>query len=306
MDQRDNKKGLIISLAITLALFGVEVIGGIISNSLALLSDAGHVLTDALALGLSLVAAHISGKAPDGRATFGYRKVGILAALINGVSLLVIAVFIFVESYQRLLSPPTIHVRSMLIIAVIGLAGNLVMAWILGRKHEDLNVKSAWLHVLGDTLSSVGVIISGIVVALTGWPYADPIAGAMIGIIIVFGGVRLVKDTIVIFLDLTPKELSVEKLSHGIARLPGVQGIHDVHLWPVGHKAYAFSAHILVDDQRVSEAEQVKEAVTELLHENGIYHVTLQLEAYECDNNGMFCEIKEINSGNGGLSDHHH
>jgi cobalt-zinc-cadmium efflux system protein len=306
MDQRDNGKSLIISLAITLALFGVEVIGGIISNSLALLSDAGHVLTDALALGLSLVAAHISGKAPDGRATFGYRKVGILAALINGVSLLVIAAFIFVESYQRLLSPPTIHVRSMLIIAVVGLLGNLVMAWILGRKHEDLNVKSAWLHVLGDTLSSVGVIISGIVVALTGWPYADPIAGAVIGIIIVFGGVRLVKETVVIFLDLTPKELSVERLSHGIAGIPGVQGIHDVHLWPVGHKAYAFSAHILVDDQRVSEAEQVKEAVTELLHENGIYHVTLQLEAYECDNNGMFCGVREIGNGDGGLSDHHH
>jgi cobalt-zinc-cadmium efflux system protein len=304
MDKRDNRKGLIISLAITLALFGVEVIGGIISNSLALLSDAGHVLTDALALGLSLVAAHISGKAPDGRATFGYRKVGILAALINGVSLLVIAVFIFVESYQRLLSPPTIHVRSMLIIAVIGLAGNLVMAWILGRKHEDLNVKSAWLHVLGDTLSSVGVIISGIVVAWTGWSYADPIAGALIGIVIVIGGTRLVKETLSIFLDLTPAGLNVEAISDNVRDIPGVLGIHDVHLWPVGHKAYAFSAHILVDDQRVSEAEQVKEAVTELLHENGIYHVTLQLEAYECDNNGMFCGVREI--GNGGLSHNHH
>ncbi|MCX5803885.1 MAG: cation diffusion facilitator family transporter [Proteobacteria bacterium] len=304
MGQRDNRKGLIISLAITLALFGVEVIGGIISNSLALLSDAGHVVTDALALGLSLVAAQISGKAPDGRATFGYRKVGILAALINGVSLLVIPAFIFVESYQRLLSPPTIHVRSMLTIAVVGLLGNLIMTWILGRKHEDLNVKSAWLHVLGDTLSSVGVIISGIVVTLTDWPYADPIAGAVIGIIIVFGGVRLVKDTLAIFLDLTPKELSVKKLSQWIAGIPGVQGIHDVHLWPVGYKAYAFSAHILVDDQKVSEAEQVKEAVTEMLHETGIYHVTLQLEAYECDNNGMFCGVKEI-GGDDGLSDHH-
>ena len=278
MDQRDNKKGLIISLAITLAL----------------LSDAGHVLTDALALSLSLVATHISGKAPDGRATFGYRKVGILAALINGVSLLVIAVFIFVESYQRLLSPPTIHVRSMLIIAVIGLAGNLIMGWILGRKHEDLNVKSAWLHVLGDTLSSVGVIISGIVVAWTGWIYADPIAGAIIGIIIVIGGVRLVKDTMVIFLDLTPKELSVERLSHGIAGIPGVQGIHDVHLWPVGHKAYAFSAHILVNDQVVSSIDKIKKSITDLLYHTGINHVTLQFESSECENNGIFCKTKEI------------
>src|SRR5512137_1641982 len=190
-----GEKRLVFTLIVTLAIMAGELIGGYLSNSLALLSDAGHMVTDALAIALGLVAARISKRPSDKNATFGYQRVGLLAALINGLSLLVIAVFIFYESYERLVSPPRIDIPLMLGIAFLGLVGNLVMAFILGHNHEDLNLKSVWLHVLGDTLSSVGVIISGIIIYFTGWTYADPIASVLIGGIIIWGGIRLVRDT---------------------------------------------------------------------------------------------------------------
>src|SRR5512139_1921168 len=176
-----SEKRLFLTLSITLFILLAEVVGGLLSNSLALLSDAGHVLTDAFALGLSLIASRISKRPSDYRATYGYQRVGLLAAVINGLSLLMIAAFIFYESYKRLMSPPQIDVSLMLLIAGFGLAGNLAMALIIGTEHEDLNIRSAWLHVLGDTLSSLGVIISGLIIHFTHWVYADPVASALIG-----------------------------------------------------------------------------------------------------------------------------
>lgn len=176
-----GEKRLAVTFLVTVLILAGEVVGGFISNSLALLSDAGHMVTDALAIALGLVAARISKKPSDRNATFGYQRVGLLAALINGLSLLVIAVLIFYESYERLSSPPRIDIPVMLGIAALGLVGNLVMVFILGYSHEDLNLKSVWLHILGDTLSSVGVIISGIIIYFTGWTYADPIASVLIG-----------------------------------------------------------------------------------------------------------------------------
>ena len=164
-----SQQRLILSLIVTFIIFIAEVFGGILSHSLALLSDAGHVLTDAFALGLSLVALLIMKRPSDYRATYGYQRIGLVAALINGVSLVVIALFIFIEAYKRYYAPPEINTSVMLSIAAAGLAGNLIMAWILGHKHHDLNMKSAWLHVLGDTVSSVGVIIAGLIIKFTGW-----------------------------------------------------------------------------------------------------------------------------------------
>src|SRR5512143_3018706 len=159
-----GEKRLGLSLAVTAVILIAEVAGGLLSNSLALLSDAGHVLTDSFALVLSIIAARISRKPSDYRATYGYQRVGLLAAVINGLSLVAIAAFIFFEAYQRITSPPSINVPLMLLIATFGLFGNVVMALIIGREHEDLNIRSAWLHVLGDTLSSLGVIISGLII----------------------------------------------------------------------------------------------------------------------------------------------
>jgi len=293
-----GEKRLAITFLVTVFILACEAIGGYLSNSLALLSDAGHMVTDALAIALGLVAARISKRPSDKNATFGYQRVGLLAALINGLSLLVIALFIFYESYERLISPPRIDIPLMLGIAFLGLVGNLVMAFILGHSHEDLNLKSVWLHVLGDTLSSIGVIVSGIIIYFTGWAYADPIASVLIGGIIIWGGIRLVRDTVSIFLNLTPKGFSVEKLVKNITNMPDVIDVHDVHLWPVAHNSTAFSAHILVDDKTLKEVETTKRNIEEMLRENGVDHSTLQIECscVDCDNS-LYCQINHDESG---------
>jgi cobalt-zinc-cadmium efflux system protein len=287
----NTERRLMLSLSLTLFILLAEVTGGVISNSLALLSDAGHVLTDAFALGLSMIAARISRKPSDSRATYGYQRVGILAAVINGISLLGIAVFIFAESYSRFLSPPEINTVVMLAIATGGLIGNILMALILGHRHEDLNIKSAWFHVLGDTLSSVGVIVSGIIVYFTGWRYADPVASIMIGIVIVVGGVRVLKESLSIFLELTPKGFCVEDIAKRIAEMPEVLGIHAVHIRSLAHKRIAFSAHILVHDQKLSDVEMIKKKIESKLRDMKISHILLQFECAECENSALYCQI---------------
>jgi len=296
------EKRLFLTFSITLLIFSAEVIGGLLSNSLALLSDAGHVLTDAFALGLSLIAAQISKRPSDYRATYGYQRVGLLAAVINGLSLFGISVFIFMESYQRFISPPPINISVMLPIAIGGLIGNIVMVFILGHGHHDLNIKSAWLHVLGDTLSSIGVIISGVILYLTGWTYADPVAGFLIGIIILSGGIRVVKEATSIFLELVPKGFDVEDIAKRIAELPEVMGIHDIHIWSLTHKRVSFSAHIWVHDQRLSELQPLRNKIEVLLRELKISHILLQFECAECESNGLYCQLHTEEEQN----THHH
>ena len=223
MDDKSQKR-LFLSLLVTVGILVVEVIGGIMSHSLALLSDAGHVLTDAFALGLSLIALLIMKRPSDHRATYGYQRIGLIAALINGASLVVIAIFIFIEAYKRLDSPPEINTSVMLLIAVAGLAGNLITAWVLGHKHDDLNMKSAWLHVLGDAISSVGVIIAGLVIKYTGWVAADTIASGIVGVMIIIGGVRVIKETLWILLDLSPVGFHAEDISTKYCRNSGGAG----------------------------------------------------------------------------------
>ncbi len=300
-----GEKRLTFTFLVTLVIMAGELVGGYVSNSLALLSDAGHMVTDALAILLGLVAVMISKRPSDRRATFGYDRVGLLAALINGLSLLIIAVIIFWESYERFLRPPAVDIRIMIVIASIGLTGNVAMAFIVGHGHDDLTLKSVWLHVLGDTLSSVGVIISGLIIYFTRWTYADPIASVLIGGIIIWGGTRLVRDTMSIFLNLTPRGFDVEKLAADIARMPDVVDIHDVHLWPVAHNQVAFSAHVLVDDKTLKEAEVTKRNIQALLKEAGVHHSTLQIECSStgCDNN-LFCAIKNNSASHD--TDHHH
>lgn len=298
------EKRLLLCFTLTLLILIAEVIGGIISKSLALLSDAGHMLTDVFALGLSMIAMHIGRKPSDRRATFGYQRIGLLSAVINAVSLIVIALFIFYESYHRFLSPPQIHTATMLIIAGIGLIGNILIALILGHSHKDLNIKSAWLHVLGDTLSSVGVIISGVIIFYTGWPYADPVASILIGVIILFGGIRVVKEALTIFLEMTPTEFDAEKIVKKIAEIPGVMGIHNVHLWSPSHRNVAFSAHIWVHDQKLSEVAGLRRTIKEALMAMNIRHIMLQFECAECETNGLYCQIHM--EGNGNDDSHQH
>ncbi len=297
-----GQKRLALTLIVTLAIMAGELIGGWLSNSLALLSDAGHMVTDALAIALGLVAATISKRPSDSRATFGYERVGLLAALINGLSLLIIAVVIFYESYHRFMAPPAVDIRVMIAIASAGLIGNMVMAFIVGHSHDDLTLKSVWLHILGDTLSSVGVIISGLVIYYTRWTYADPIASVLIGGVIIWGGIRLVRDTMSIFLNLTPRGFDVEQIAADIAKMHDVIDVHDVHLWPIAHNQIAFSAHILVDDKTLKEAEGTRKNIEDMLKKAGVHHSTLQIECSCAGDNSLFCGIKP---GSGGHDEHH-
>lgn len=285
------QKRLTFSFYITLGILAAELAGGLISNSLALLSDAGHVFTDAFALGLSMLAVWM-GRKPSGlRATFGYQRVGLLVAVVNGLSLVGIALFIFIESYRRFIAPPIIDLAVMMPVAAGGLAANVVMALILGREHKDLNIKSAWLHVMGDTLSSVGVIISGAVIYFTGRLYADAIAGFLIGLIIITGGARVAKEAIHIFLELVPKGFHVEDIAKEIAAMSEVMGIHDVHIWSLSHGKVAFTAHVWVHDQMLGGADKIRKKIEARLNELGISHTLIQLECGECEKNGLYCQI---------------
>ncbi|MGC2061809.1 MAG: cation diffusion facilitator family transporter [Thermodesulfovibrionales bacterium] len=290
------------SLVVTLIIFIAEIFGGILSHSLSLLSDAGHVLTDAFALGLSLIALLIMRRPSDYKATYGYQRIGLLAALINGISLVVIAIFIFIEAYKRLQSPPEINASVMLPIAAAGLAGNLVMAWILGHKHHDLNMKSAWLHVLGDTVSSVGVIMAGLIIKFTGWVLADTIASGIVGCMIIVGGTRVIKEALWILLDLSPMGFHAEDLSTLIAGIPGVRNVHDVHIWSIGHGIPAFSGHVQVHDQKISEADFIRKEIEHLLSDQGIKHAVIQMECADCCNNEIYCSLNAESSHLG----HHH
>lgn len=179
----------------------------------------------------------------------------------------------------------------MIIIALVGLAGNILIALILGHNHTDLNIKSAWLHVLSDTLSSFGVILSDLIFYFTGWAYADPIASIIIGFIILFGGIRVVKEALNIFLEMTPKGFDIEDIVKKIAETPGVLGIHNVHLWSPSHRNVAFSAHILVHDQKLSEVAVVRNTIENTLLEMNIKHTILQFECADCETNGLYCQI---------------
>lgn len=292
-EHREQQKRLSLTLIITVFVMLGEVAGGLWSNSLALLSDAGHMFTDVFALGLSLAALRVSGWLPDRRATFGYQRVGLLAAVINGAGLFVIAVFIFRGAYVRFFSPPVVHYGLMLAFALAGLAANVTMALILRHGHHDLNIKSAWLHVLGDALSSVGVILSALVIAFTGWAYADPLASVLIGLIMLAGGLKVVREATGVFLELAPGHMNVEKIAREICAMPEVMGVHDVHLWSLTHGRSSFSAHIWIRDQLLSQAEDVGRKIREKLSLEGIGHVTLEFECTQSERTGIFCELYE-------------
>lgn len=295
-----STKRLFITLIITFLIFFVELIGGIFSNSLALLSDAGHVFTDSLAIILSLIASIIVKRPSGKKATYGYQKIGILAAFINGVSLIVIAVLIFFEGYRRLLDPPVINSSVMLTVAFFGFLGNLVMALILGHKHEDLNIKSAWLHVIGDTISSAGVILAGLIIKYTQWLIIDPIISWLVGFIIIYGGIRVLKDSLFIFLDFVPKGLEVNEIIDKIRNINGISDIHDVHIWSIGYGIPAFSAHVVVDVTLLYEADKIRNKIEEELEKMGIKHSVIQMESYRCDKKSFYCELRKS------LSHRHH
>lgn len=286
-----NRRKLLLALSITLFVMIVEIIGGFISNSLALLGDAGHMLTDSFALGLAIFALTIARIPPNSTKTFGYYRAEILAALFNGSLLIFICGYIFYQAYTRILNPPEIRSNIMLGVATLGFFANLTGILILrGSASQNLNVKGAFLHMLSDTLSSLGVIIGAILIRFTGLGIIDPLVSIIIGILILKGAMGLILDSSAILLEATPKHISLEDVSQEIKQVKGIEDLHHLHLWTISSGMYALSGHLIINDQMVSESAEILEKVDEVLHSKfDIRHSTLQLECETCK--GGICPL---------------
>lgn len=270
-------RALRFALLVTATFLVAEVIGGIVSNSLALLADAGHMLTDVGALGLSLFVAWFSRQAASPQKTYGYLRWEILAALLNGAALLVISVWICIEAVLRFRTPEPIGTTVMLAVAVAGLVVNIAAAWVLHGSHQhDMNVRGAYLHVLGDLLASVATIVAAIVIRTTGWLEADPVASILSTMLIIRGAWRLVSEAVDVLLEATPAHISVADVRARLGAIPHVEEVHDLHVWTVTSGMVAMSAHAIV--REAGHHQSVLESVHDAMRELGIGHVTMQLE----------------------------
>jgi len=279
-DPRDQVRRLRLALAITSTFLFAEVVGGILSNSLALLADAGHMLTDVAALALSLFVAWFSRQPHDQRRTYGYLRWEILAAFLNGATLLLISVWISFEAVMRLRQPEAVESGMMLVIAVVGIVANVAAALVLHPASEaSLNLRGAYLHVVGDLLGSVATVIAALLVRFTGWVVADPIASILMTLLIVRGAWRLVRESVDVLLESTPAHIAVGAVRKQLEAIPGIESIHDLHVWTVTSGIIAMSVHAIVREPE--RHQHVLEHVHDAMLLFGIQHVTVQLERRE-------------------------
>jgi len=273
-------RSLRVALILTGVLLVVELVGGVVSNSLALLADAGHMLTDVAALALSLFVAWFSRQPGTARKSFGYLRWEILAAFLNGSALLLISAAIIVESVLRLRNPEPVAGGLMLVVAVAGLAVNVISARILhSSSRSNMNVRGAYLHVLGDLLGSVGTVGAAIIIRYTGWLAADPVASFVTTAIIIRGAWSLVRESVDILLESVPAHIDLRAVRTQLEAIPGIESVHDLHIWSVSPKMVAMSAHAIVRD--ASTQQHVLEHVHDAMAIFGISHVTVQIEQSE-------------------------
>jgi cobalt-zinc-cadmium efflux system protein len=274
----------------------MEIAGGFFTNSLALLSDAGHVLIDLLALLLAYFALRLSKKGPTQQFTYGYYRAEILAAIANGVILILITLYIFYQSYLRFLSPQIIKGPEMFIIAIIGLFANLyVVIKMQSDEKENLNVRGAYLHVLSDTISSVGVVIAGILIIVTGNYIFDPIVSAIIGVFILIGCLRLIRESTHILMEAVPEHIDLQKVSDDIQKITYVKEVHDLHVWSITSDVYALSSHILIDAKDTNSLNKIVSQIKEMLKSKyNITHTVIQSECERCvDDRNKGCKLTE-------------
>ncbi len=282
-----------LGIILTGLILVVEVAGGLLSNSLALLSDAGHVFADIIALSLSWYGVRQAERPASSRMTFGYHRVGVLIAVVNAVSILAIAVVIFFAAYRRLQQPPEVNSLLMLVVAIIGLSVNLFVAfWLRREQHANLNVRSAFWHVLGDALASVGVIIGGVIILLSGRFWIDPIISLLIGLIIVVSAWRILKEGLSVLLEATPSQVDVTEMVTTLNQISGVKDVHDVHVWSISPEMHAMSCHVLIDDIPISQAAVIRQEMEDVLRQRfDIKHSALQMECQDCGYDGIFCKL---------------
>jgi cobalt-zinc-cadmium efflux system protein len=286
-----ERRRILVAFALTATIFVAEIVGGFLSHSLALLSDAGHMLSDLAAQGLCFVALVIAARPSDRRRTYGYYRIEILAALANGVALFALSGWILWSAYHRLRgAPPEIHTGIMMTVAGAGLVVNLLGAWLL-HGAESLNLKGAYLHVLQDTLSSVAVLLGGAVMALVpGTAIIDPLLSIGIGLFVNYGAYRLVRDAVDVLLEAVPLGIDLEQVSRSIHAQPRVVAVHDLHLWTITSGIFALSAHVVVDDAHLVHSDELLAHVNEmLLREFRISHTTIQVETARYEHVGFTC-----------------
>ncbi len=278
------KRVLKISLGVTLAYIVLLVVAGIRAHSLALLSEAGHNLSDFLALLLSLVAVYLQSRPASSTKTYGYHRAGVLAALVNAVSLVAVAFFIFYEAFRRLQQPQQVQASVMMGVAAAGVVMNGAIALLLYRSGGDVNIRSALLHEVGDTLSTAAVIAGGWAILATGDYWIDPALSVGIGVLILWSGFGIVRETLNILLEGTPRGVKLEMVETAIRSIEGVNDVHDLHCWSIGSESRALSCHIAIADIPPSISERILRDVKECLHhEFRIDHTTIQFEHIQCE-----------------------
>ena len=281
-ENRSGRQSLIRALIITGIWFVIELAGGFYTNSLALIADAGHMLTDMIALGLSLVALNMATRPATPEKTYGYVRAEILASLANGIFLVLIGSYIFYEAYWRLMNPPAVRSAPMLIVAGTGLVANLVTARILYRSHgHNLNLRGAFLHILGDTLGSAGAVIAGVLMLGWRWYLADPIVSVIVGLLVIYSSWQLVRESVDILLESAPRRMNVVEINAELESVAGVLSVHDLHVWSITSDVHALSCHVAV--ARTADASEVLTALSHLLQDKyRIQHTTIQLEMEDC------------------------
>jgi len=288
---------LALSLFLTLTFVFVEVIAGFIGNSLALLTDAVHNLTDVIALGLSWYAIRLTSQPADARKTYGYHRAGILVALVNSTTLVLISLGIFYEAWQRFRNPPEVQSGILITVGMLAVMINLATALLVRKGSEhDLNVRSAFTHLMGDVFSTIGAVIAGLIIYFTGANWLDPFVSVLIGFLILYNAWGILRDSVNILLEATPRDIDVSKLVQDVMEIQGVLGVHDLHIWSIAQNLRTMSAHILTEDLSISAGAQIQRHINEVVfHRYNIAHATLQLECVDCLPDGLYCDIREVN-----------
>jgi cobalt-zinc-cadmium efflux system protein len=284
---------LSLSLFLTLAFVVIEASAGYFANSLALLTDAAHNLTDVIALGLSWFAIRLTSQPANARKTYGYHRAGILVALLNSTTLVLISIGIFYEAYHRFISPPDVQSSILIGVGLIAVVINLVTALLVHRGSEsDLNLRSAFVHLMGDVISTVGAVIAGVIIYFTDANWLDPFVSVLIGFLILYNAWGILRETVDILLESTPRDVDIKKMVSEITEVDGVLGVHDLHVWSLTQNLRTMSAHILTEDISVSAGAEIQGRINELVyHRYNISHATLQLECVDCDPDSLYCRI---------------
>jgi cobalt-zinc-cadmium efflux system protein len=287
-------RALIASLLLTLGFVAFEAVAGFRASSLALLSDAGHNFADAFALLLAAFGFYLQSRPANAVKTYGYQRAGVLAAFVNAVSLVVLALFLFYESYERLRNPQPVVESTMIVVAAIGLVMNLFIVWRLGGHGHDMNIRAAWIHMLGDAMSCVAIIAGAVVIHYTGWQKIDSVLSILIGLMIVWSGWGIIQDSLNILLEGLPKGLALEEVTGGMRGVEGVIDVHDLHIWSLGSQAHALSCHVLIDDVPPSTSEGILRSIKQVLCDRfSINHSTIQFEHVRCEDPCVMVKKKQ-------------